>query len=179
MTRFFSKFSIVWQKTSHMRLPCHGTPRPELDGNWIKVIHDPFFSYLSYPAEDLHSLAYVCYKPYESWTDKIRTGAPRILSPDQLPQFRAAHMIRDGQRYLPSLAHARYEKHLFEVKTVLVKTDYYDGRPILYQQKPINCRFVSIIGGKIDNIYDLLGLTRTSNPEFVGLIYFLLIEKRG
>jgi glycine/D-amino acid oxidase-like deaminating enzyme len=142
------------------------TPPPELEGMGVTVMDGPFFSCMPYPAEDLYSLTHVRYTPHESWTDKTRTGASRILSPEHLPQSRATHMIRDGQRYLPSLAHARYERSLFEVKTILVKNEHDDGRPILYQQKPADSRVVSILGGKIDNIYDLFDLIRTSSPEF-------------
>jgi len=142
------------------------TPPPELDGMGVTVMDGPFFSCMPYPAEDLYSLTHVRYTPHESWTDETRTGASRILSPEHLPQSRVAHMIRDGQRYLPSLANARYEKSLFEVKTILVKNEHDDGRPILYQQKPADSRVVSILGGKIDNIYDLFDLIRTSSPEF-------------
>ena len=142
------------------------TPPPELDGMGVTVMDGPFFSCMPYPAEDLYSLTHVRYTPHESWTDETRTGASRILSPEHLPQSRATHMIRDGQRYLPSLAHARYERSLFEVKTILVKNEHDDGRPILYQQKPADSRVVSILGGKIDNIYDLFDLIRTSSPEF-------------
>lgn len=142
------------------------TPPPELERIGVTVMDGPFFSCMPYPAEDLYSLTHVRYTPHESWTDETLTGAPRILSPDQLPQSRAAHMIRDGQRYLPSLAHARYERSLFEVKTILVKNEHDDGRPILFQQKPADSRIVSILGGKIDNIYDLFDLIRTSSLEF-------------
>lgn len=142
------------------------TAPPELDGIGVTVMDGPFFSCMPYPAEDLYSLTHVRYTPHESWTDETRTGAPRILSPSQLPQSRAAHMIRDGQRYLPSLAQALYKKSLFEVKTTLVKNEHDDGRPILYHQKPTNSRVVSILGGKIDNIYDLFDLIRASSPEF-------------
>lgn len=139
---------------------------PELDGMAVTVMDGAFFSCMPYPTEDLYSLTHVRYTPHESWTDETRSGASRNLSPDHLPQSRAAHMIRDGQRYLPSLAHARYEKSLFEVKTILVKNEHDDGRPILYQKKPAASRVVSILGGKIDNIYDLFDLIRTSSPEF-------------
>lgn len=142
------------------------TPPPELDGMGVTVMDGPFFSCMPYPAEDLYSLTHVRYTPHESWTDETRTGATRILSLEHLPQSRATHMIRDGQRYLPSLAHAQYEKSLFEVKTILVKNEHDDGRPILYQQKPADSRVVSILGGKIDNIYDLFDLIRKSSPEF-------------
>ncbi|MBD3843073.1 MAG: D amino acid oxidase (DAO) family protein, partial [Campylobacterales bacterium] len=45
---------------------------------------------------------------------------------------------------------------LFEVKTVLVKNETDDGRPILFEEYPSLPGFYSVLGGKIDNIYDVL-----------------------
>ena len=143
------------------------TPPEELNGIGVTVMDGPFFSCMPYPTEDLYSLTHVRYTPHESWTDETRTIPPQMLKPEHLPQSRATHMIKDGQRYLPSLTQARYKKSIFEVKTVLVKNEHDDGRPILYQQKPADSRVVSILGGKIDNIYDLFDLVRKSSPEFV------------
>jgi len=53
--------------------------------------------------------------------------------------------------YLPALAEAHHVDSLFEVKTVLVKNDEDDGRPILFVP---GC--YAVPGGKIDNIYDVL-----------------------
>lgn len=170
----YSQVNAVLEKAELPRAPLKHelaelalvTPPPELDGIGVTVMDGAFFSCMPYPAEDLYSLTHVRYTPHESWTDETRTAANRILLPEHLPQSRVAHMIRDGQRYLPSLAHACYEKSLFEVKTILIKNEHDDGRPILYQQKPMDSRVVSILGGKIDNIYDLFELIRTSSPEF-------------
>jgi O-antigen/teichoic acid export membrane protein len=41
-----------------------------------------------------------------------------------------------------------------------------DGRPIRYKRTPKDSRMISILGGKIDNIYDLFDLVRTTDPEF-------------
>lgn len=141
-------------------------PPPELYGFGVTLMDGPFFSCMPYPSESLYSLTHVRYTPHESWTDDTTHNAQHVLSSELLPAPRVIHMIRDGQRYLPSLAHARYERSLFEVKAILMKNEHDDGRPILYQQKPANSRIVSILGGKIDNIYDLFDLIRTSNPEF-------------
>ena len=65
-------------------------------------------------------------------------------------------MIRDAQRYLPCLGKSRYVDSLFEVKTVLVKNEADDGRPILFRQNHGIKNFSIIMGGKIDNIYDIL-----------------------
>jgi len=87
--------------------------------------------------------------------------------------------VRDGQRYLPCLAGARHEKSIFEVKTILIKNEADDGRPILYQQKPADSRVVSILGGKIDNIYDLFDLVRTTSSEFTDTDDRFVLDRRG
>ena len=65
-------------------------------------------------------------------------------------------MRRDAARYMPAIAAARYVDSLFEVKTVLVKNEGDDGRPILFERHPNLPGCYSILGGKIDNIYDVL-----------------------
>jgi len=75
-------------------------------------------------------------------------------------------MIHDGQRFLPCLKRAVPRRSLYEIKTVLAKNEHDDGRPILYQQKPGDSRVVSILGSKIDNIYDLFDLVSRTGPEF-------------
>jgi hypothetical protein len=142
------------------------TPPSELYKIGITVMDGPFFSCMPFPAENLYSLTHVRYTPHESWTDDTGSVAPRILAPEHLPRSRATHMIKDGQRYLPSLAYSQYKKSLFEVKSVLVKNEDDDGRPILFQKNPADSRVVSILGGKIDNIYDLFDLVRMTSLEF-------------
>jgi hypothetical protein len=65
-------------------------------------------------------------------------------------------MIRDVSRYLPAISDARYVESLFEVKTVLAKNEADDGRPILFVRHPALPDCYSMLGGKIDNIYDVL-----------------------
>ena len=154
------------------------TPPPELHGIGVTVMDGPFFSCMPYPAENLYSLTHVRYTPHESWTDEARTEASYTLSTEHLPPTRVAYMIRDGQRYLPSLADARYEKSLFELKTILIKNEHDDGRPILYQQTPEDSRVVSILGGKIDNIYDLFDLVRQTSAEFTDTNSVFLMNKK-
>lgn len=137
-------------------------PPEELRGLGVTVMDGPFFSCMPYPAEGLHSLTHVRYTPHDSWTDGQGLRSASEASSESLVQ----HMIRDGQRYLPCLAGAEPRHSLYEVKTVLIKNERDDGRPILYQQKPSWSRVISILGGKIDNIYDLFDLVRQTSPEF-------------
>jgi hypothetical protein len=59
-------------------------------------------------------------------------------------------------RYLPLVVKAKYVESLFEIKTVLQKNESDDGRPILIERHEELAGCYSILGGKIDNIYDVL-----------------------
>lgn len=140
-------------------------PPDHLANIGITLMDGPFFSCMPYPSEQLHSLTHVRYTPHESWVDG-RPGAGETVDPARLrPETRARHMIVDGSRFVPSLSEARYVKSLYEVKTVLQKNEHDDGRPILYQRLPPESRIVSILGAKIDNIYDLFELVQQTTPE--------------
>jgi len=140
-------------------------PPNELRGFGVTVMDGPFFSCMPFPAEGLYSLTHVRYTPHKSWTDSAATN-PSLTPLHVADTSRVQHMIHDGQRYLPCLAQAVPCKSLYEVKTVLTKNERDDGRPILYQRRPETSRVVSILGGKIDNIYDLFDLINRSAAEF-------------
>ena len=71
-------------------------------------------------------------------------------------ETRVDRMVRDASRYLPLLAKSTYRESLFEVKTTLAKNEYDDGRPILFRESTNAPGLYSVLGGKIDNIYDIL-----------------------
>lgn len=145
------------------------TPPPELEKLGVTIMDGPFFSCMPYPATDFHSLSHVKYTPHSSWIEERKTGEiSRDLLAKKFPDTRVVHMIKDGKRFLPCIANVNYERSLFEIKTVLIKNEHDDGRPILYQQKPSKSKIISILGGKIDNIYDLFDLVTQTSPEFSG-----------
>lgn len=150
-------------------------PPEELHGMGVTVMDGPFFSCMPYPAEGLYSLTHVRYTPHDSWHDRAGEASAYTRLAAARPESRVQHMIRDGQRYLPCLARAVPRQSIYDVKTVLTKNERDDGRPILYQQKPGNSRVVSILGGKIDNIYDLFDLVRGTGPEFADAHTRLLV----
>lgn len=143
-------------------------PPAQLERFGITVMDGPFFSVMPYPSEGLHSLTHVRYTPQLSWTDGTSGRSAYETFAAAEPQSRHRHMILDGQRYLPCLAESTWVKSIFDVKTVLVKNEQDDGRPILYQQQPAGSRVISILGGKIDNIYDLFDLVRLTRPDWAG-----------
>ena len=128
---------------------------PVLQGLGITVMDGPFFSMMPFPARGLHTLSHVRYTPHLHWKDE-----PGIDPYQKLASHgRATHvdrMVRDVSRYLPAIRDAKYVDSLFEVKTVLVKNEGDDGRPILFEKHPELPGCYSVLGGKIDNIYDIL-----------------------
>lgn len=143
-------------------------PPPELEGLAVTVMDGPFFSAMPYPSEDLYSLTHVRYTPHLAWLDARVATPPYDFAARQHPESRARRMILDSRRYMPCLGEAEHRKSLFDVKTVLLKNEDDDGRPILFQRRPNTSRILSVMGGKIDNVYDLFDLIRRTEPEWAG-----------
>ena len=115
----------------------------------------PFFSMMPFPPRGLHTLSHVRYTPHLSWTDRPGVDPYRKLA-EYRRESRVERMVRDAARYMPAVLDARYVESMFEVKTVLVRNEGDDGRPILFERHPELPGCYSILGGKIDNIYDVL-----------------------
>lgn len=121
----------------------------------ITVMDGPFFSAMPFPARRLHTLSHVRYTPHNHWLDEPGRD-PYAKMDAYAKETRQERMVRDSARYMPVLLDARYADSLFEVKTVLTKNEGDDGRPILFERHSGMPRCFSVLGGKIDNIYDIL-----------------------
>lgn len=129
-------------------------PKP-LNDLGITMMDGAFFSLMPFPSRELHTLSHVRYTPHFSWMDKATINPYDILSTyDKTTRFN--RMIRDVQRYIPDIVEAEYQDSLFEIKTVLQKNEGNDGRPILFEQSSKLPNLYSVLGGKIDNIYDAI-----------------------
>ncbi len=127
-----------------------------LRGLSITVLDGPFFSAMPFPARGLHSLSHVRYTPHLYWQDEAGED-PYARLDRYAKEPRVDRMIRDAARYVPSLAEATVRDSLFEVKTVLAKNERDDGQPILLEKSKTLPGFYSILGGKMDNVYDIMG----------------------
>lgn len=128
---------------------------PMLKNIGITVMDGPFFSLMPFPARELHTLSHVRYTPHFNWKDEQGINPYKKLS-EYERETRVDRMIRDVGRYIPSVLKAKYIESLFEVKTILAKNESDDGRPILFEKHQNLPGCYSILGGKIDNIYDVL-----------------------
>ncbi|MFZ9595456.1 MAG: FAD-dependent oxidoreductase [Bdellovibrionia bacterium] len=123
----------------------------------ITVMDGPFFSIMPFPARGLYTLSHVRYTPHLSWEDRIGADPYQSLH-EYSKESRFDRMIRDVSRYLPVIREAVQVDSLFEVKTVLKKNEGDDGRPILFERHTELPGCYSVLGGKIDNIYDVVSL---------------------
>lgn len=123
----------------------------------VTVMDGPFFSFMPFPDRQLSTFTHVRYTPHGYWIE-LPQDCPNpyhmLDSVDQRTNFKL--MQRDAQRYIPCLADACYHDSLFEIKTVLTKNERDDGRPILFEVSDQQPRVISVLGSKIDNIYDVL-----------------------
>lgn len=128
----------------------------ELAGVGVTVMDGPFFSCMPFPAERCHSLSHVKYTPHCYFVDEDGRKDPVREMEGRSLHSRASYMIADAARLMPCLRTLRWRRSLFEAKTVLMRNESDDGRPILLRREPIHPRLYSVLGAKIDNVYDVL-----------------------
>lgn len=135
---------------------CLISPPEELKNIGITIMDGAFFSMMPFPAENCHSLSHVNYTPFSHFFDSEGKRDPIKELDKYNKTSRFNYMIADVSRYCPILKESNYIRSLFEVKTVLASNELNDGRPILFRKdENIHPKFFSILGGKIDNIYDV------------------------
>lgn len=127
----------------------------ELEDVGVTVMDGPFFSCMPFPAEQCHSLSHVRYTPHGNVCDTDGALDPLLLLAERRA-VRAASMLADAARFVPVLRQSRHRKSLFEVKTVLLHHEVDDGRPILLRRDFAHPAVLSVLGGKLDNVYDVL-----------------------
>ena len=124
---------------------------PALEHVGVTVMCGPFFSIMPFPSLGAHSFSHVRYTPHCAWEER---GVALPPFPLERPS-RFEHMKMDALRYLPALRELQLQHSLWEVKTILPQSEHNDSRPILFKQSARLPGFVSVMGGKLDNVYDL------------------------
>jgi hypothetical protein len=65
-------------------------------------------------------------------------------------------MIKDASRFIPLLSESAYVDSMWEIKTLLPRSEVDDSRPILFRRdhgfEGLHC----VMGSKIDNVYDMI-----------------------
>lgn len=130
-------------------------PPDELARAAVTVMDGPFFSLMPYPSRGLYTLSHVRYTPHYSWDD--RAGVALVDGDAYLGTrpSRFVHMVRDAERYLPLMRQTRYVDSLFEVKTLMPRSEQDDSRPILLRRSAEYPACITVLGAKIDSVYDV------------------------
>lgn len=130
------------------------------------IMDGAFFSLMPYPARECYTLSHVRYTPHYAWVDS-NTNTPESKHdsrPDpykllgdftHAPRSNFPLMLADAKRYIPILESLQYIDSLYEIKTLQTKNELDDGRPIVFAKDYGIKGFCTIMGGKIDNIYDI------------------------
>ncbi|MDC3270496.1 amino acid oxidase, partial [Alphaproteobacteria bacterium] len=131
----------------------------EIKNIGITLMCGPFFSILpSALYKNNHCFSHVRYTPHFSWEEK---NDEKYFDPDKvLLNYKKnslwENMKLDGNRYIPIIKDIEYIKSIWEIKTILPKSEVDDSRPILFIEDKKKKNFFSVLGGKIDNVYDAL-----------------------
>lgn len=123
----------------------------ELKNIGLTIMDGPFFSIMPFPDKKMHTIHHVRYTPLESWTDNEK---PPQFIPPYPSNYK--YIEKDVQRYIPSLKNLKHRGSIYEIKTILLQNEFTDRRPILYKKDYGIKNFHVVMGGKIDNIYDIL-----------------------
>lgn len=122
----------------------------------VTVMDGAFFSFMPFPTRNLYTLSHVRYTPHMSFanTQKHFNTYENLTLYKKNSHF--PYMIHDAIRYMPALSECIYKDSIFEAKVVSIKNEQDDGRPIIFTKDYGIKNFYNILGGKIDNIYDVL-----------------------
>lgn len=131
----------------------------EIKGRAFTIMCGPFFSLMPFPSRGLYSLSHVRYTPHYEWVD----DPEKYLSPLEICRRDAKktsvfEMIHDAARYMPAVAKCVYHESIWEVKTLLPSSEIDDSRPILCKLNYGLPGYHCVMGGKIDNVYDILAV---------------------
>jgi L-2-hydroxyglutarate oxidase LhgO len=130
----------------------------ELRHMGITVMCGPFFSVMPFPSKQAHSFSHVRYTPHYEWDDNNQMSYLDAHKHFDMSAKQSAwrKMQKDAQRYIPVLSEVTYKESLWEVKTILPRSDTDDSRPILFKANYGLPGLHCVMGGKIDNVYDVI-----------------------
>ena len=135
----------------------------------ITVMDGPFFSIMPFGLTGFHSLTAVSFTPHttsyeevpyfscqndsEGYCSALRLGNCNACACKPATAF--SYMGALARKYLKKEFDFSYQKSLFSMKPILMSSEIDDSRPTVIKVLHNTPRFVSVLSGKINTVYDL------------------------
>lgn len=160
----FEKFKIKYEIAEI----CLCTVSDNVLNAGLTVMDGPFFSLMPFGLSGYHSLSSVHYTPHLTCVGELPTfpcqnnnnncTRHRLgncnLCPDS-PQTAWRQMKQQARHYLNEDIEMEYHKSLFAIKPILLASEISDSRPTIIKEFSSSPRFVSVLSGKFNTMYDL------------------------
>lgn len=143
-------------------------PNAALDGVGITVMDGPFFSVMPFGVDGAYSLTSVTFTPHVTSFDPLPRFSCQQANPLCTPQFLQncntcparpntawSYMHQLARLYLQPRLEMDFTKALFAIKPILLASELDDSRPTVIREFSQSPRFVSVLSGKINTVYDL------------------------
>ena len=144
-------------------------PSNKLKDVGITVMDGPFFSIIPFGKTGLHSLTTVTFTPHITSYDNLprfdcQARSDGFCSPKRLgncnfchakPETMWAYMSHLAKKYLNEEYNFEYVDSLYSIKPILKASELDDSRPTLIRRYSDSPRFVSVLSGKINTVYEL------------------------
>ena len=133
----------------------------------LTVMDGPFFSIMPFGKTGLHSLTAVAFTPHVTSYDAVPTFTCQNGMECSIHQLancnECAHKPQSAWEYMHHLADKymkpeysyTYEKSLFSMKPILKSSEVDDSRPTTIRVNSQQPKFISVLSGKINTVYDL------------------------
>lgn len=145
------------------------TVSSNLQHTGLTVMDGPFFSIMPFGRTGYHSLTAVSFTPHMTSYEKLPTFACQknsggYCNPVQLgncnccvaqPESAWPYMSALARKYMSEEYEFEYVTSLFSMKPILKASEIDDSRPTVIRTLSNKPRFISVLSGKINTIYDL------------------------
>ena len=145
-----------------------GEPNDKLRPYGITVMDGPFFSVMPFGCSGYHSLTSVCFSPHSTSYDELPTLRCQDRREDcfpgclqncdlcsERPKSAFSYMYGLMRKYLKDEYDFLYICSHFALKLILKTSEIDDSRPTVIQESSKEPRFITVLSGKINTIYDL------------------------
>jgi len=143
-------------------------PNNALANLGLTIMDGPFFSVMPFGLEGLFSLTSVMFTPHLTSYDLLPTFKCQAVNKNCSPYFLDncntckarpntawGFMYQLARNYLKEEYKFAYTSSLFAIKPILMASELDDSRPTVIREFSKQPRFISVLSGKINTIYDL------------------------